>query len=66
MTAAFARAHHTYEQREGMVGLTKLSVLVCDSITINIEQPFCPSASKRTYSSKTHSNGVVSTGIYIL
>ena len=65
MTAALERAHHTYEQRQGLIGMTKLSVLICDSITINIQQPFSPSASKKTYSTKNHHHGLVSTGIYM-
>ena len=62
MTAVYQRAQQTFEAREGLVGMTKLSVLICDSITINVEQPFAPSASKKLYSTKAHSHGVVSTG----
>ena len=64
MTATFKRAHETFEQRQQLVGRTKLSVLICDSITINVEQPYSPSTSKKNYSTKNHCHGLVSTGKY--
>ena len=62
MSAAFDRAHLRYEQNNGLVGMTKKAFLFFDSITIDLEKPTDPAVRKQSYSTKTHKNGLVSTG----
>ena len=62
MSAAFDRAHLHYEQNNGLVGMTKKAFLFFDSITIDLEKPTDPAVRKQSYSTKTHRNGLVSTG----
>ena len=66
MSAAFDRAHLHYEQRNGLVGMTKKAFLFFDSVTIDLEKATDPEVRKRSYSMKTQRNGVVSTGIGVL
>ena len=66
MSAAFDRAHLHYEQRNGLVGMTKKVFLFFDSVTIDLEKATDPEVRKQSYSTKTHRNGVVSTGIGVL
>ena len=62
MSAAFDRAHSHYEQNNGLVGMTKKAFLFFNSVTIDLEKPTDPAVRKQSYSTKTHKNGLVSTG----
>jgi hypothetical protein len=63
MYAAFEPAHQHYEQQNGRVGETLRTFMIVDSITVATQQSRSPSSRKTTFSSKTHKNGLVSTGL---